>query len=72
MAERGNSTHGRRMDEEMKHETQNLTRNASPDHVEEWRQPEPVADDTDSVEVQDAMGVAQETEASTLQPEGDD
>ena len=72
MAERGNSTHGRRMDEEMKHETQNLTHNASPDHAQEWRQPEPVADDTDSVEVQDAMGVAQETEASTLQPEGDD
>jgi len=72
MAERGNSTHGRRMDEEMKHETQNLTRNASPDHVEEWRQPEPVADDTDSVEVQEAMGAAPETEAATIQPEGDD
>ncbi|WP_404320874.1 hypothetical protein [Arthrobacter luteolus] len=72
MAERGNSTHGRRMDEEMKHEAQNLTRNASPDHVEEWRQPEPVADDTDSVEVQEAMGAAPETEAATIQPEGDD
>ena len=72
MAERGNSTHGRRMDEEMKHETQNLTRNAAPDHAQEWRQPEPMADDTDSAEVQDFMGSVQEAEASTLQPEGDD
>jgi len=70
MAERGNSTHGRRMDEEMKHEAHNLTRNAVPDRTQEWRQPEPLADDTDSAEVQDAMGAA--TEASTLQPEGDD
>ncbi|MBF4994444.1 hypothetical protein ITX31_10000 [Arthrobacter gandavensis] len=72
MAERGNSTHGRRLDEEMKHETQNLTRNAVPDHTQEWRQPEPLADDTDTPEVQDVMGVARETEASTIQPEGDD
>ncbi|MGW9405046.1 hypothetical protein ACWGQ2_13890 [Arthrobacter sp. NPDC055585] len=72
MAERGNSTHGRRMDEEMKHETQNLTRNAVPDHAQEWRQPEPLADDTDSAEVQDVMGSVQETEAFTIQPEGDD
>ncbi|MFZ3453844.1 hypothetical protein [Arthrobacter sp. 7Tela_A1] len=72
MAERGNSTHGRRLDEEMKQETQGLTRNAVPDHVEEWRQPEPMADDTDSAEVQDAMGVAQEAEATALPSEGDD
>lgn len=72
MAERGNSTHGRRVDDEMKHETQNLTRNAVPDHAQEWRQPEPLADDTDSAEVQEVMGGPQEAEASTLQPEGDD
>lgn len=72
MAERGNSAHGRRMDEEMKHETQNLTRNAAPDHAKEWRQPEPLADDTDSAEVQEVLGGPQGTEASTLQPEGDD
>ena len=72
MAERGNSTHGRRMDDEMKHETQGLTRNVSPDHTAEWRQPEPVADDTDSAEVQAAMGVAPETEEYTAQPEGDE
>ncbi|MER1995233.1 MAG: hypothetical protein ABTA24_01875 [Arthrobacter sp.] len=69
MSERGNSTHGRRMDDTMKHETLNLTRNAVSD-PRVWRQPEPVADDTDSMEVQDAMGTF--TEASTLQPEGDD
>ncbi|WP_312182827.1 hypothetical protein [Arthrobacter sp.] len=62
MAERGNSTHGRRMDEELKHETQTLTRNAVPD-TQEWRSPEPVADDTDSAEVQDVMGTAANLEA---------
>ncbi|MCC3298156.1 hypothetical protein [Arthrobacter caoxuetaonis] len=70
MAERGNSTHGRRMDEEMKHETRDLTRNAVPGHAQEWRQPEPLADDTDSVEVQEAMGTA--TDTDTAPPEGDE
>ena len=68
MAERGNSTHGRRRDEEMKHETQNLTRNAVPGS-QEWRSPEPVADDTDSVEVQDVMGTAADLEAGETEEE---
>ena len=55
MAERGNTTHGRRLDEEMKLETDGLTRNAVPDRTQEWRQPEPMPDDTDSQEVLDAM-----------------
>lgn len=55
MAERGNTTHGRRLDEEMKLETEGLTKNAVPDHAEEWRQPEPLPDDTDPDEVLDAM-----------------
>ena len=55
MAERGNSTHGRRLDDEMKTETQGLTKNTLPDHVEEWRQPEPMPDDTDSDDVLEAM-----------------
>lgn len=65
MSERGNSTHGRRMDEAMKHETLNLTRNAVSD-PQVWRQPEPVADDTDSIEVQDAMGTVPGAEAWTV------
>ncbi|GAA3292914.1 hypothetical protein ACFFON_02110 [Arthrobacter citreus] len=55
MAERGNTTHGSRLDDEMKTETQGLTKNTLPDHAEEWRQPEPMPDDTDSGEVLDAM-----------------
>lgn len=55
MAERGNTTHGARLDEEMKTETQGLTRNTLPDHVEQWRQPEPMPDDTDSEDVRAAM-----------------
>ncbi|MBD7994701.1 hypothetical protein H9639_05255 [Arthrobacter sp. Sa2CUA1] len=76
MAERGNSTHGRRMDEELKHETQNLTRRATPDTTQEWRNPEPLADDTDSPEVQAAMGTPPpdrpETEEWVGQAEGED
>ncbi|MDK1326401.1 hypothetical protein [Arthrobacter sp. zg-Y1143] len=55
MAERGNSTHGRRLDDEMKSETSGLTRNTHPDHVAEWRQPEPMPDDTDSEDVLAAL-----------------
>ena len=55
MAERGNSTHGRRLDDEMKSETSGLTKNTHPDHVAEWRQPEPMPDETDSEDVLAAM-----------------
>ncbi|MCC9173892.1 hypothetical protein [Arthrobacter sp. zg-Y179] len=55
MAERGNSTHGRRLDEELKLETEDLTKTTRPGHLEEWRQPEPLPDDTDSDEVLEAM-----------------
>lgn len=55
MAERGNTTHGRRLDEEMKLETDGLTRNAVPDRTQAWRQPEPLPDDTDAAEVLSAM-----------------
>ncbi|MCQ2000009.1 hypothetical protein [Arthrobacter zhaoxinii] len=55
MAERGNSTHGRRLDEELKLETEDLTKTTRPGHLEEWRQPEPLPDDTDPDEVLEAM-----------------
>ena len=65
MAERGNTTHGSRLDDEMKTETQGLTKNTLPDHEEEWRQPEPMPDDTDSGEVLDAMEPNRTSDAGT-------
>ena len=39
--QRGSDKHGRRLDEEQKHETQGLVQGAGRTRVEEWREPEP-------------------------------
>ncbi|OFI38112.1 hypothetical protein BIU82_06335 [Arthrobacter sp. SW1] len=46
-AERGNTTHGPRLDDKMKQETQGAMKGNKPAHVEEWRETEPFPDDTD-------------------------
>lgn len=56
MAERGNTTHGSNMDDQMKQETQGMVKGNQPAHVEEGRETEPFPDDTDPQEVQDAVG----------------
>jgi len=55
MAERGNTTHGSELDDQMKHETQALRQGNRSGHVEEFRETEPLPDDTDSQEVREAM-----------------
>jgi hypothetical protein len=57
MIERGNTTHGPRQDEELKHEAQSFVQGHGPSHVEEWRQTEPMPDDTDDVEAVIASGI---------------
>ena len=57
MSERGNTTHGPRQDEELKHEAQSFVQGHGPSHVEEWRQTEPMPDDTDDAEVVAASGI---------------
>ncbi|RWZ53074.1 hypothetical protein ELQ90_03885 [Labedella phragmitis] len=57
MSERGNTTHSARLDEELKHETQSIVQGHGPSHVEEFRQTEPLPDDTDDAEVLEASGV---------------
>lgn len=57
MSERGNTTHSARLDEEMTHETQSIVQGHGPSHVEEFRQTEPLPDDTDDAEVQEASGM---------------
>jgi hypothetical protein len=54
--ERGNTKHGPRLDEEMEQETRGMVQGhgGSP-HVEPFRETEPLPDDTDSAETQDAF-----------------
>ena len=41
MVDRGSSKHGPRVDDQLERETEPVTHNAQPAHLEEWRQTEP-------------------------------
>jgi len=43
--ERGNTKHGPLQDENLKHEVEPIVRGTGPSRAEEWRDPEPPADD---------------------------
>ncbi len=47
--ERGNAKHGSREDDELKHELDGMVRGNRPNRAEEWRDPEPPADDDPDV-----------------------
>jgi hypothetical protein len=56
--ERGNTKHGPAQDEQLKHEAQPIVQgHGGNSHVEEWRQTEPMPDDTDDAEVVAASGI---------------
>jgi hypothetical protein len=56
--ERGNTTHDPEQDEQLAHEAQGLVQGrGGVGHVQEARQTEPLPDDTDSAEVQQAAGL---------------
>jgi len=57
MSERGNTKHGPRLDDELAHESQSLVQGHGPSHVEEFRQTEPLPDDTDDAETVAASGL---------------
>jgi hypothetical protein len=63
MAERGNTTHRPELDEQLAHEAQSIVQgHGSNSHVEEFRQSEPVPDDTDDAETLRASGYDGEVE----------
>ncbi|WP_416264488.1 hypothetical protein ACNANV_02310 [Curtobacterium flaccumfaciens pv. flaccumfaciens] len=63
MTERGNTTHRPELDEQLAHEAQSIVQgHGSNAHVEEFRQSEPVPDDTDSPETVAASGYDGELE----------
>jgi hypothetical protein len=45
MEQRANSKHGRRLDDQLERETEDLTRSGWPSRTQEWREPEPVEGD---------------------------
>lgn len=47
MAERGNTTHGPHVDDQMKHETQGLVQGGHPTRAEDWRETETIDDGVD-------------------------
>ncbi|PZF57680.1 hypothetical protein DEJ23_05915 [Curtobacterium sp. MCSS17_008] len=57
MTDRGNTTHGPELDDQLAHEAQSIVQgHGSNAHVEEFRQSEPVPDDTDDAETVTASG----------------
>lgn len=74
MIERGNTTHGREVDEQLAHEAQSIVQgHGSSSHVEEFRQAEPVVDDTDDAETLLASGYTGELvdDSTHVLPEDD-
>jgi hypothetical protein len=55
MVERGNTTHGPALDDKMKQETQALRQGSRSGHAEEWRETEPLPDDTNSPEIRESV-----------------
>ncbi|WP_309070512.1 hypothetical protein [Arthrobacter sp.] len=59
MAERGNTTHGPQVDDQMKHETQGLVHSNHPTRAEDWRETESVDDSDDTAEGDQPVYVSQ-------------
>ncbi|WP_106814947.1 hypothetical protein [Microbacterium timonense] len=53
--ERGNTTHGPRLDEEMERETRGMVQGHGSPHAEPFRETEPLPDDTDPAQTQEAF-----------------
>ncbi|MEV7632716.1 hypothetical protein AB0N64_09930 [Microbacterium sp. NPDC089318] len=54
-AQRGNATHGPNLDEQLKQESRGMVQGHGAPHAEPFRETEPLPDDTDPAEVQDAF-----------------
>lgn len=70
MAERGSDKHGPHLDDQMKHEDQPLIQGNQLPHAEEWRDTEPLPDETDSEEVRGAMRTEPAPETGETKADG--
>lgn len=62
MAERGNTTHGPQVDDQMKHETQGLVHSSHPTRAEDWRETETVDDTDNTAEGEQPVYVSEATQ----------
>jgi hypothetical protein len=63
--QRGSDTHGPRLDDEMAHEVEGMVRGNRPSRAEEWRDPEPAAEDDPDVRGWHAAPPTDEPETET-------
>lgn len=54
-SQRGNTTHGPQLDDQMKQETRGMVQGHGAAHAEPFRESEPLPDDTDAEETRDAF-----------------
>lgn len=54
-AQRGNTTHGQNLDDQLEQETRGMVQGHGASHAEPFRETEPLPDDTDPAEVQEAF-----------------
>lgn len=53
--QRGNTTHGAELDEQMEQETRGMVQGHGSPHAEPFRESEPLPDDTDDPEIEQAF-----------------
>lgn len=73
-AQRGNTTHGPNLDEQLEQESRGMVQGHGAPHAEPFRETEPLPDDTDSPEVQEAFerGAPEIAKAEDDEEEDDD
>ncbi len=71
-AQRGNTTHGPELDEQMKHEAQGMVQGHGAPHAEPFRETEPLPDDTDPQQVQEAFAHDDLIESASSEEGADD
>ena len=69
--QRGNTTHGPRLDEQMEQESRGMVQGHGAPHAEAFRESEPLPDDTDDPEVERAFRHDQD-EPADAEPTGDE
>ena len=72
MAERGNTTHGPNLDDQLKHETQGLIQGNHPTRAEEWRETETVDDGENSPDTGDRPVYESGTDTAQTREAADD
>ena len=71
MAERGNTTHGSNLDDQLKRETQGLVQGNRPTRAEDWREAETVDDGDNTPDGEQPVYVGERTQGEASGPRDD-